>query len=236
MKTKVFFCFFVVCLANIVFAKELSFQDKNFFIKEGYISRQTYNHFDDTHFKDEYQDEVYSAAYELSQKNDYTRIYDIGCGSGYKLMKYFYGCETVGYEIQPTLDFLLRTYSDRVWKLSNFKKQPEFSSTDIIVCADVVEHLVNPDLLLNWIAKFDFKYLVISTPDRDQMFLRCKKKGRADQIQKGPPLNTKHVREWNFQEFKKYIGQYFDIVSHMHPKKHFWGQIIIAKKNTNKTH
>ena len=166
MKGKILICFFVTCLANLV-ANELTFKDQNFFIKRDYISRNAYTHFDDSPLKDEFQDEIYFAAYELRKKFNYKRIYDIGCGSGYKLLKYFDNYETIGFEILPTLNFLRNTYPYRTWQLSDFNQKPQSPDADVIICADVIEHLVDPDALLNWIAQFNFEYLVISTPDRN---------------------------------------------------------------------
>lgn len=232
MKTKVLY-FLIICSINILLGNELTFKEQNFFIKNGYISRSAYTHFDDSCLKDEFQNEVYFAAYELSKINNCKKIYDIGCGSGYKLLKYFSIYETIGYEIQPTLDFLIRTYPYRNWKLSDFNQNPELPDSDIIICADVIEHLVNPDALLNWIAKFDFKYLVISTPDRDLLTHLWTDYIYGPQSQSGPPVNIAHIREWSFQEFATYIIKYFDIVNHFHTEKEFWGQVIIAKKKQN---
>jgi SAM-dependent methyltransferase len=215
---------------NAVYAK--NFIDKNFFIKKEYIARNCYTHFDDSGLKDEYQNDVYATAYELASKNQYRNIADVGCGSGYKLLKYFGHCNIVGFEIQPTLNFLRHTYPFYAWFLSDFSCQPIYNNFDIIICADVIEHIVNPDELLNWINEFDFKYFVISTPDRDQLIHVWTDNVYGPQTQSGPPVNIAHVREWSFNEFEKYIGQYFEIVDHFHCQNEFYGQIIVATKKS----
>ena len=55
----------------------VSFKDRNYFLKEGYISRAQYNHFD---------------------KNNLSIIGDVGCGSGFKLIKYLRFMGTIGGE------------------------------------------------------------------------------------------------------------------------------------------
>jgi SAM-dependent methyltransferase len=225
----IFFCLIVVLLT----ATEKKFSHDNYFIKEGYISRDSYNHFDDTILKDEYQNEVYFAAYELAKEHQVERIADIGCGSGYKLLKYFGDLETTGFEIEPTLSILRQMYPFNQWSLSDFSRQLKGPGAhyDMIICSDVIEHVVNPDDLLNWINnQFVFDYLVISTPDRDELVHVWKDPLYQPQTQSGPPVNWAHVREWSFSEFEKYISQYFEIVSHFHCKGEFYDQVIIAKK------
>ncbi len=213
---------------SLAIADTLCFKDDNFFIKKSYISRDAYTHFDDSDLKDEFQDEIYRAAYELAQKKGLHKIGDIGCGSGYKLLKYFDDRDTVGFEIFPTLDFLRRTYRDRRWELSDFETKPKIDTFDLLICSDVIEHLVNPDDLLNWIQQLNFKYLVISTPDRDLLTAIWPDDVYGPQSQSGPPVNIAHVREWSFAEFGAYIGRYFDVINHFHPENEFHGQIVIA--------
>jgi len=201
-----------------------SFEHQNYFIKFDYVSRSSYTHYDDTKLKDEYQDEVYAAAYALANKHNLLQIGDIGCGSGYKLLKYFKDYKTVGFEINPTYKFLRKTYPKRVWIKSDFNKIPKQHQFDLLICSDVIEHLTNPDDLLNWISQFDFEYLVLSTPDRDIL--------KSLQSHTGPPTNKAHVREWNAGELNQYVSEYFEIIDHFHGEKEKYDQIIIAKKKS----
>lgn len=210
---------------------ERDFSNKNYFIKKDYISRNSYTHHDDTNLKDEAQNEVYLAAYELAKEHGFERIGDIGCGSAFKLLKYFSDADTVGFEIEPMLSTLRKTYPYNFWSLSDFSRKLRQAPFDMIICSDVIEHLVKPDDLLNWISnQFEFQYLVISTPDRDLLNRVWTDPYYGPQSQSGPPVNTTHVREWSFSEFEVYIGQYFDIISHFHCAKEFYDQVIIAKK------
>ena len=68
---------------------------------------------------------------------------------------------------------------------------------DIIICADVIEHLMNPDRLLNIIKKLSTPetLTILSTPERDNVRGRhCTRPG-----------NQYHVREWNRTEFRHYL-------------------------------
>lgn len=156
---------------------------------------------------DEYQDDVYKYAHNISIKNNYNKIIDVGCGSGYKLIKYFDKFNTVGFDLEKTVRFLRKNIPNKRWEISDFSKNIN-ETTDIIICADVIEHLLYPELMLNWISEIDFKDLIISTPNRD---LLVKYRGYS---KNGPPNNPHHIREWSFNELNEYIGEYFNIINH----------------------
>jgi len=176
---------------------------ERFCIREGYVHRGHIEYFDDTDYSDEYQWEVYKVARHLVHKFNFQTIVDIGCGSAYKLLNFFWDRQTIGIDVEPTLSTLRQRYPERVWLQSNFETPP-ITQADIVICADVIEHLLNPDELLECMARIDSEFIVLSTPDRDLLT-----KG-VD----GPPDNNAHVREWNFEEFGAYIGSHFEVIVH----------------------
>lgn len=99
----------------------------------------------------------------------------------------------------------------------------------MIICADVIEHLLDPDELLRWLSSIPFKKIVFSTPDRSFLVNELR-----SSCEMGPPHNPHHVREWNFQEFERYIIQWFHIDQHIHSKREFWTQIIVCSPKKNK--
>lgn len=188
----------------------------NFYIQENYKINNNPSHHDDRSYTDQGQDEVYKYARHLSDENSLDRIIDVGCGSGYKLMKYFFHKDTVGIETEPCLSFLKSKYPSRVWINSGEpEKSFEFSnlSCDILICCDVIEHIINPNNLIEFLSNIDFKYLIISTPDRN--ILRYME-GYGDKAWQGPPVNPAHVREWTMNEFDNYISKSFNIISKSH--------------------
>jgi hypothetical protein len=42
-------------------------------------------------------------------------VYDVGCGSGYKLMNYLGKFKAVGFDLPKTVKFLNEKYPDRRW-------------------------------------------------------------------------------------------------------------------------
>ncbi|MGZ8523050.1 MAG: class I SAM-dependent methyltransferase [Chitinophagaceae bacterium] len=196
------------------------FKTSRYGIKSGYRHRKNYRYFDDTSLKDEYQNEVYQLARFYADKYAYKKIADIGCGSAYKLMKYFPDLDTTGIDVDPTYTFLKKNYPDRNWIKADSNNKPALTA-EIIICADVIEHVVNPDELLRSISSMQFELLFLSTPERNMA------RGWYDY---GPPDNEAHVREWNSSELVSYISRYFDIVSHQITNIEQSTQLLICKK------
>ena len=160
-----------------------------FKIKSNYTHRQNPQFFDDSHNTDEWQYEVYQLAFTIAKIIPKLPILDIGCGSGYKLVHTFNDFDTIGIDLKETYDFLKKTYPNNKWEIKT--EIPPSGKFGIVILSDVIEHLNNPNELLEYISNIDFKYLVISTPYRDSVNLS----------QDGPPKNLDHAREWTLQEF-----------------------------------
>ena len=72
---------------------------------------------------------------------------------------------------------------------------------DVGISSDVVEHMHDPDGLLDYMKKLKCQLYVFSSPKRE-----CNKV-------EGPPVNLNHVREWTFHEFQLYLeSQGFEVV------------------------
>jgi hypothetical protein len=184
-------------------------------IKDGYRPRLKNHYFDDTPLKDEWQNEVYKAARTLADQHRLRTVLDIGTGSAYKLLKYFSGEETLGMDLPPTVRWLRRTYPDRNWT-DRFEPRPGYR---LALCADVIEHVPEPDQVLDLIERCQPELAVISTPDRSLL-----KRGHD-----GPPGNKAHVREWTYDEFAHYIGRRFRIVDHFITNVQQSTQAIVAR-------
>ena len=180
---------------------------EHFFLAPGYVYYTEVPHFDDTSLTDEWQDEVYRYALKCAQTHGAQRILDIGCGSGYKLMKYFSNFETLGLEMPKTLEFLQTTYPDRRWAAAD-ADEDFFPPADLCICSDVIEHVRDPLALLEKIRKSDIQHMVISTPAREVLFAE----GKREYL--GPPSNRHHHFEWTLKEFSRLLRSFFDIEEH----------------------
>jgi SAM-dependent methyltransferase len=202
--------------------KELLGAREEFCIRGAYKHRDKYVYFDDTSLKDEWQREVYIRAASLAKDEDLKTVYDIGCGSGFKLMKHFRDYDTVGFDVPETLQFLQKTYPGRVWKAVPFSDRST-QPADLVICADVIEHVPDPTELLDFIKSLAAKWVVLSTPDRDTMY------PKYDPFHLGPPRNASHIREWSFNEFRKFVAQHLTVKEHVISNREQATQMIVAR-------
>ena len=186
-------------------------------IKDGYQINEHPRFFDDTPLKDQWQDEVYRHARDRFEHNNYQSVLDLGTGSGYKLIKYF-GTkhDVVGIDLHPTTRWLNVNYPARTWL--PFSSDIIVTGYDLLVCADVLEHVVDPDIIMTYIRNAGPKLVVLSTPDRDRL-----------PTPNGPPSNPCHCREWSFAEFQMYVGVYFNIIDHFISNEAQATQCVVAK-------
>lgn len=170
---------------------------KNYGLPEGYRIREKPEHWDDTRMKDEWQREVYLMAAAIMASNGYSNVIDVGCGSAYKLIKYLGKYDTYGLDVPRTVEWLRENYPTKEWGSS----APDHKF-DLVVCADVIEHVPDPDMLCHTLRSLSKGIILISTPDRL----------RPGEPPLGPSTNRSHVREWSFAEFGNYIREQFDVL------------------------
>lgn len=191
-----------------------------FFIKAGYHHATGAEQLDARLSTDEWQKEVYEIAARLASENSFHQILDVGCGSGYKLVHQLGHLDTTGIEVDPTYSWLKQKYPDRNWLLFD-SVVPGDLKTDLVICADVIEHLPNPDDLLDFLSDIDFRMAIISTPERDAV---------ASRMDFGPPENTAHYREWNAVEFKNYLRTRFAVKEQQIIQSKSVTQVVICQK------
>lgn len=185
-------------------------------LPEEYVRREP-KHWDDVPFKDEWQDNVYCYARKLFDDHQYTSAIDVGCGSGFKLVKYFSNFNTMGLEVPQTLEFLREKYPNLLWSELGQEDARSFPS-DLSICSDVIEHTSNPDAFLEGILELSWNILVLSTPERDSKNL-------------GPPKNSHHVQEWSAEELDCLMSSHGIIVkerSRYQDKNGVPGQIVLC--------
>lgn len=181
--------------------------ENNFFLKPGYQSRLKPEYFKDVTGTFTWQPQVYYLASYLGEYLDCRYIIDLGCGTAKKLVKLHPKFQIVGIDIGYNLNYCKEEYPYGTWLEHDLEKPGPLNISEgvlnnsIIICADVVEHLVNPALLL-WKIKMMLDFspaCLISTPERDFT-------GGPDDI--GPPKNNSHVREWNMIEFTNLLNSF----------------------------
>jgi acetyltransferase-like isoleucine patch superfamily enzyme/glycosyltransferase involved in cell wall biosynthesis len=202
----------------------VSYMNKKY-IAQNFYMNPTYKtnpiaYFDDTELKDEWQNEVYLHAKDIVEQNNYKTIVDFGCGSGYKLIKYFNEYNTIGIDLPLTVHVLRERYPSKVWQ-----DNLDPTECDVFIASDVIEHMENPNILLDFIEKCNPKEIILSTPDSNLW---------VSIIENGPPQNIHHIREWSFDEFRNYIESRFQIVKHTITNEEQRTQMIHANLLPNK--
>jgi Glycosyl transferase family 2/Methyltransferase domain len=175
----------------------------NFFLKAGYRSRHQPEYFADT-FAGEieivHQPDVYPLAAHLGAHHGCRYLIDIGCGRATRLIPLRSSFRLIGVDFgenirwcraHAALDVAIEWDLDRPEAIP----VPDASVQEaVVVCADVIEHLVDPTPLIANLYRFAqiAPAVLVSSPERDLV------RGPDDL---GPPTNPAHVREWALSEF-----------------------------------
>jgi hypothetical protein len=173
-----------------------------YFLKEGYQERERPSYLVDSPRRDGIigQPMVYPAAARLARELDCSSIVDIGCGWAGKLVELHPEFELVGIDYGPNIEHC-RTFGFGTWIEWDIERDPlpDVPVEDaVIVCADVIEHLVDPSKLLHALRTLlqGAAAGLLSTPERDLT---------RGVNHFGPPQNVHHVREWNMDEFRRLL-------------------------------
>lgn len=196
----------------------------SYFIKEGYIcnkipktmdrvSNDVYWNKARIHASRYYQYHVYNYASQIIKDYSLNSLIDVGCGSAVKLKSLKQSHPDLlitGIDQENAIFFCKETYDFGRWFSDDFENPKGVSPKDraeLIICADVIEHVNDPNKLLTYIRSLTKEggYIIISTPERD--YIRGKHCMTCPQSQ--------HIREWNMKEFSQYLqSQNFSILKH----------------------
>jgi SAM-dependent methyltransferase len=177
----------------------------NYFIRDGYTPRLQPDYFHDVKPDGKtWQPDVLAIAAHLARANGATRLVDIGCGRGTGLTPYSREFDVVGIDYGANIEYCQSAYDWGTWLELDLEQEPTemlLFNDSVVVCSDVIEHLVQPDYLLLTLKASTVcaKSVVLSTPDRLRTY------GRD---QDGPPGNPHHTREWTLDEMTALLESY----------------------------
>ncbi len=154
----------------------------------------------------EFQLAIYTEAMEIVKaKGPKCSVVDIGCGDGAKLHRYIEPfCSLItGWDIPEMVKLCKEDYPNQQWLECDLEKYQCVSvSADVVICADVIEHIKNIDNVFNHIISSMNKdgVCVLSTPNIDTV---------TDEVKQ----NEKHCNAWNRKSFCEVIESYgLDII------------------------
>jgi glycosyltransferase involved in cell wall biosynthesis len=176
----------------------------DFHIKPGYTARDAPAYFHDTLADTRgitHQPDAYPLAAHLAAYHGCRHIIDIGCGLAHKLVELHPRFDLVGVDFGDNLRGCRERYPFGRWIEWDLERDgrlaldPATVASSVVVCSDVIEHLVDPSgLLANLRALLTHApAAVVTTPERDLV------RGSSHF---GPPQNPSHVREWNLAELE----------------------------------
>lgn len=176
----------------------------NYGIREGYTPNLTPKYFiDDQYDGKHWQPDALPIAAYAANKIGCQRLVDVGCGRGSKLAPYEGEFNLVGIDYGANIQYAQKHNTFGVWIEQDLEQGFQLLNPRlcVAVCADVIEHLVNPLPLLT--SLLDVYYaggaVVLTTPDRERNY-------GADHL--GPPENPSHVREWTLAELRNWLALY----------------------------
>ncbi|PJF39513.1 MAG: hypothetical protein CUN55_14140 [Phototrophicales bacterium] len=148
----------------------------------------------------QFQFYVYKLARDLMQKHQLNNLLDVGSGPPVKIKKHIWPlCKDITIVDQPTVAPLAKNILPEATFLGMDLEKPRSLNKqfDLIICADVLEHLLDPDPCLTWIYSSlrPNGIAIFSTPERDIL--------RGIHCNHSP--KPEHIREWNQLEFACYI-------------------------------
>jgi hypothetical protein len=194
----------MVTTSSSIRRNNIDVMSDDFFIKEGYCIRK-----DPKYFQDDlsetvgivHQPAVYPFARYLAKRFGCTSVIDVGCGRASKLIPLHPEFDIVGIDYGSNIQYCKTKFGVGRWIDLNFECE-NFIPVDnsmveksIVVCSDVIEHLVDPSNLLVILRNLleCAPVVILTTPERDLV------RGKDDC---GPPGNPSHVREWNLPELQ----------------------------------
>jgi SAM-dependent methyltransferase len=149
-----------------------------------------------------YQYHVYRWAAELAQQRGLKSVLDVGCGPGTKLSRLIapVTSDIEGIDQPSGVAAARRTGAAGRYTEVDLERPDSVAAWrtfDVIICADVLEHLIDPGPAIELMKRFSRPetLMVISTPDRARL------RGR-DCMESPKP---EHVREWTVPEFARYL-------------------------------
>ena len=160
-----------------------------------------------------YQFTAYRRAAILMRREALQTLVDVGCGVGIKLEwihRQLPLVRIIGIDQPRAIEFCREHYAFGEWFVDDFENshtQPKEIQGDLVLCVDVIEHVIDPDRLLQYLRECvrPDGWILISTPERDLV------RGRDCLCSPNPA----HIREWTKTEFHSYLcSRGFRIVEH----------------------
>lgn len=149
-----------------------------------------------------HQHQVYSFVRYLVERRAVRRVIVIGCGCAMELRGLDSLVAIDCFDVRAMREPVVNNIPDARFFEANLEcgvdLDPDSLERSLIVCADVIQRLAQPEILLRQLAEFSRScaYLLLSTPDRDRT---------CGLLDLGPPENPANTMEWSADEFGRFM-------------------------------
>lgn len=190
----------------------MALEPNQYYLPRGYLQRLPPEYFVDEDASGvTWQPDVYPETLALAREHGRHAIIDLGCGHAGKLVALHEQrphLRLVGVDFGANIDWCRHHLPVGQWidadleAATTLPVDAEVIGRSVVVCSDVLEHLVDPRpamRLIGWLLGEGAARAVLSTPARD-------KRAGVDHL--GPPLNPSHAREWTQKEFRAFLASF----------------------------
>jgi len=140
---------------------------RNIYLSGEYINNNSTYHVEDSNYKwNNFKNILTKSGIDSKSFNN---VVEVGCGAGQiisnaKNSDLFYNCNFVGYDINPDAIKIAKNLNGSInFVNKDFFESDLFGKTDLIICADVFEHIENSHEFLRILANGS-KYLLFNIP------------------------------------------------------------------------
>jgi 2-polyprenyl-3-methyl-5-hydroxy-6-metoxy-1,4-benzoquinol methylase len=160
-------------------------------------------------------------------------IHEIGCGEGYWVLRWLKeGLVTSGSDFSGKVVDIAREnavaqgVSPDVFACQNiYDIQPDGVGADLVVCCEVLEHLVDPERALCILESLRARHVILSVPREPLWSTMNIVRGKYISALGNTPG---HIQRWSQRAFLRLVGCHFDIVEVRAPIP--WTMVLCAPR------
>jgi len=151
---------------------------------------------------------------DITRNINFQNVLEIGCGEGIILhsMEHFLeGKKVTAIDLdEKEIETARQNIPFADLHVANAHELPfPDNHFDLVICCEVMEHLENPKKALEEIQRVSKKYCVLSVPNEPiWCMLNVARGAHLPSLGNTPG----HINHWSSRSFKKFVGNYFEIV------------------------
>jgi len=181
---------------------------------------------------------AYSASLtKLIKKANADSIHEVGCGEGYWTLKWLEnGIDARGSDFSENIiktakrNAKEKNLPENKFSVRNiYDLDPSTDSANLIVCAEVLEHLDNPERALMSLTKVVGSFLIVCVPREPIWSVLNMARGKYWRDWGNTPG---HIQRWSKSGFIGFIGKQFDIIDVETPLP--WTMLLCKQKNNRR--